>query len=129
MGTKRFRIFRLTEDIKMKTTTDIRKMISKIPHPKALHFWTGDGETYYAEWNSIRKGYPEGCVDIRIMGSHKDYLFYLTEDTITPAFNWKDGTSSLQVVEAYLENCQDSIFKTVSFFHEMSKVSKAIMLT
>ena len=111
---------------------EIRRMISKIPAPKELHFWTGDGETYYCEWNSVRKGYPQGCVDIKCKGGHMTYLFHLTEvETdeyeIKPAFNWKQGTPSLEIVEAYVENCADSIWKTMYYFKHMQDVARTIM--
>jgi len=103
----------------------IKKMVTEITHPNEVLFWTGDGESYYAEWNSVRKGYPSGCVDIKVRGGTNTYLFYVTADKITPAFNWKDGTPNLEVVEAYLEN--SSIYETVKYLKEMFNLSQKIM--
>ena len=104
---------------------EIKRLLQRHPTGK-LEFWTGDGNTYYCEWNSVRKDYPGGCVDVKCKGGHMTYLFHMDGHSIKPAFNWKEGTSELAVVEAYLENCHDSIWETMEFMQSIEVLRRLI---
>lgn len=105
----------------------VEAMELKNTQPK-IEFWIGDGETYYAEWNSVRQGYKGGCVDIRRKGSSGGHCFFMHAVPaqgpnefdvikIVPAFNWKDGTPSLEILEAYLEN--STVYELAKYKHDI----------
>lgn len=102
-----------------KLTTDLSFLINNGPDSYAFNL---EGNDYLAQWNSVRKDMPQGCIDIKLVGGLSSIRFsqhqlpLSGEVVTTPMFNWKDGTEEDKILEVFLE--RSNIFQGVKHLKE-----------
>ena len=107
-----------------KLTTELNFLANNGPDSYAFNL---EGNDYLAQWNSVRKDKPQGCVDIKLVGGLSSIRFSQHETSTgevvtTPMFNWKDGTNDDEILEVFLEN--SNIFQGVKHLRQTREIMR-----
>lgn len=107
-----------------KLTTELSFLANNGPDSYAFNL---EGNDYLAQWNSVRKDKPQGCVDIKLVGGLSSIRFSQHETSTgevvtTPMFNWKDGTNDDEILEVFLEN--SNIFQGVKHLRQTREIMR-----
>ncbi len=113
---------------KLTTKQELSFLVNNGPDRYAFNL---EGNDYLAEWNSVRKDKPKGCVDIKLVSGLASIRFSQHEMSTgevvtTPMFNWKDGTEEDKILEVFLE--RSNIFQGVKHLKETRDIMRKALI-